>query len=54
MKNGKITIASLLGVDEATRLMYETAAGALEELGKISEDTWFLEELMDFIINREG
>ncbi len=53
-KNSKITIVSLFGEEKSVKLLEETATGALKELDRIDADTWFLRELMAFIVERKG
>jgi len=52
--NNKTTIVSLSGIHETEKLLDETAGEALKELRKVEADTWFLQELMKFIVQRKG
>ena len=53
-KNNKVTLGSMIGKRKAEELLKKTEIDALKALGKINEDTWFLEELMGYIIKRKG
>lgn len=52
-KNSKVTIVSLMGKAETEKVLAEVLAKALKQLDEIDKDTWFLEELMKFIVERK-
>lgn len=51
-RSGKTTFVTLLGSDGAEEYLKRTTAEAKAALAELDEDTWFLSELADFLLDR--
>ncbi len=52
-KAGKLTFPSVYGIDGASLCAKQAADAALSELSPFGKDAWFLQTLVEFILNRK-